>query len=82
MAPSARASPRGAIPPLQARIPAYREIESISLGARQLPVWPANGLLRRHHRHVITRALTTTDASAAILESAQLEIEDKGIILS
>ena len=36
-------------PELQARIPVYRGVESISLGARQLPYGPAHGCLRRNH---------------------------------
>ncbi len=67
---------------LQARIPAYREIESISLGARQLPVGPQMAAFARIIDGVVTRALTTTDASLAILNAAQLEIETKGIELS
>jgi multiple sugar transport system substrate-binding protein len=68
-------------PALQAEIPAYHEIESISLGARQLPVGPQMAAFAAIIDAVITRALTTTDASTAILAAAQMEIEDKGIIL-
>ena len=69
-------------PALQAEIPAYRKIESISLGARQLPVGPQMSAFAAIIDAVITRALTTTDASTAILATAQMEIEDKGIILA
>jgi multiple sugar transport system substrate-binding protein len=64
---------------LQARIPAYSKIESISLGARQLPAGPHMAAFARIIDGVVTRALTTTDASLAILEAGQLEIESKGI---
>jgi multiple sugar transport system substrate-binding protein len=64
---------------LQARIPAYSKIESISLGARQLPAGPQMAAFAGVIDGVITRALTTTDATLAILEAAQFEIECKGI---
>lgn len=66
---------------LQSRIPAYREIESISLGARQLPTGPQMAIFAAIIDAVVTRALTTHDASAAILEGAQREIDQKGILL-
>ncbi len=37
-------------PELRARIPAYREIEAISLGARQLPTGARDSILRCNHR--------------------------------
>jgi multiple sugar transport system substrate-binding protein len=66
-------------PELQSRIPVYREVESISLGARQLPTGPDMASFAAIIDEVITRALTTTEPSAAILESAQREIDAKGI---
>ncbi len=69
-------------PALQTEIPAYREIESISLHARQLPVGPQMAGFAAIIDAVITRALTTADASAAILAAAQLEIDSKGITLA
>ena len=69
-------------PALQARIPAYREIESISLGARRLPSGPQMASFAAIIDKVITRAITTTDATDTILEAAQLEIEHKGITLT
>jgi multiple sugar transport system substrate-binding protein len=66
-------------PGLQARIPVYREVEAISLGARQLPSGPAMASFAAIIDDVITRALTTDEPSAAILESAQLKIDSKGI---
>jgi multiple sugar transport system substrate-binding protein len=64
---------------LQSRIPAYSQIESISLGARQLPVGSKMAAFAGVIDGVINRALTTTDATLAILEVAQFEIESKGI---
>ena len=66
-------------PELQSRIPVYREVEAISLGARQLPTGPAMASFAAIIDSLITRALTTSDPSAAILESAQREIDSKGI---
>lgn len=66
-------------PELQSRIPVYREVESISLGARQLPTGPDMASFAAIIDEVITRALTTDEPSAAILESAQREIDAKGI---
>jgi multiple sugar transport system substrate-binding protein len=66
-------------PELQSRIPVYREVESISLGARQLPTGPDMAAFAAIIDEVITRALTTDEPSAAILESAQREIDAKGI---
>jgi multiple sugar transport system substrate-binding protein len=68
-------------PELQARIPVYREVEAISLGARQLPSGPAMASFAAIIDDVITRALTTNEPSEAILESAQREIDTKGIRL-
>jgi multiple sugar transport system substrate-binding protein len=67
---------------LQARIPVYREVEAISLGARQLPSEPAMACFASIIDQVITRALTTSEPSAAILEAAQREIDNKGIRFS
>jgi multiple sugar transport system substrate-binding protein len=69
-------------PRLQERIPAYCEIEAISLGARQLPTGPQMAQFAAVIDGIVTRALTTTDASVAILEAAQVEIERKGLRLS
>jgi multiple sugar transport system substrate-binding protein len=66
-------------PALQARIPAYREIEGISLGARQLPAGPKMAEFANVIDAIVTRALSTEEATTAILEEAQLEIERKGI---
>ncbi len=66
-------------PELQASIPAYREIEGISLGARQLPVGPHMAAFASIIDRVITRALGTSDATVAILEEAQCEVESKGV---
>ena len=67
---------------LQARIPVYREVEAISIGARQLPAGPAMASFAAIIDEVITRALTTDEPSAAILQSAQHEIDTKGIRFS
>jgi multiple sugar transport system substrate-binding protein len=64
---------------LQSRIPPYREIETISLGARQLPTGPQMAAFAAIIDAVMTRALTSNDASAAILESAQDQIKSQGI---
>lgn len=68
-------------PELQTRIPVYCEVEAISLGARQLPTGPAMASFAAIIDNVITRALTTSEPSATILESAQREIDSKGILL-
>lgn len=67
-------------PELQARIPVYREIEAISLGARVLPTGSGMASFAAIIDDVITRALTTNEPSAAILESAQQEIDRKGLL--
>jgi multiple sugar transport system substrate-binding protein len=64
-------------PALQAAIPPYREIEAISLGARQLPAGRHMAAFASIIDTVVTRALTTNDPTAVILESAQLEIESR-----
>jgi multiple sugar transport system substrate-binding protein len=66
-------------PALQERIPVYREIEAISLGARRLPTGPHLADFAAIIDQLITQALTTDEPSAAILESAQREIDNKGI---
>lgn len=66
-------------PELQARIPVYREIEAISLGARQLPSGPEMATFASIIDNVVTRALGTSDATLAILEAAQNEIDTKGL---
>jgi multiple sugar transport system substrate-binding protein len=66
-------------PELQSRIPVYREVESISLSARQLPAGPHMASFAAVIDEVITCALTTDEPSAVILESAQREIDTKGI---
>ena len=65
---------------LQARIPVYREVEAISLSARQLPTGPAMAAFAAVIDKVITRSLTTAEPSASILESAQREIGSQGIL--
>ena len=67
---------------LQSRIPVYREVEAISLSARQLPSGPHMAAFACIIDNVITRALTTTEPSFAILESAQHEIERQGLTFS
>jgi multiple sugar transport system substrate-binding protein len=67
---------------LQSRIPVYREVEAISLAARQLPNGPSMASFAAIIDKVITRALTTSEPFAAILESAQREIDLKGIHFS
>lgn len=64
---------------LQQRIPAYREIEAISLGARNLPTGPQMAEFAAIVDGIATRAVTTDDPSAAILMEAQHRIEAKGI---
>ncbi len=66
-------------PELQAEIPVYREIEAISLGARQLPKGPHMAEFASIVDAVMTRAVTTDEASGAILRAAQNEIERKGL---
>jgi len=66
-------------PELQARIPVYREIESISLGGRRFPNKPNMAAFAAIIDYVATRALKTDEATNAILESAQREIESKGL---
>jgi multiple sugar transport system substrate-binding protein len=67
-------------PELQSRIPVYREVEAISLSARQLPTGPGMASFAAIIDNVISRALTTNEPSEAILESAQREIDNKGIL--
>ena len=69
-------------PELQSRIPVYRDVEAISLGARQLPTGPGLASFAAIIDEIITRALATSEPSAAILKSAQREIDAKGIRLS
>ena len=64
---------------LQARIPAYANIEEISLGARQLPVGPKMAAFASVIDRILTRAITTADSTMRILEEAQHEI-DRGEI--
>lgn len=67
---------------LQARIPPYREIETISLGARQLPAGPQMAAFAAVIDGVMTRATTTCEASAAILEAAQQQLRLQDIHFS
>jgi len=67
-------------PELQARIPAYRDVESVSLGARRLPTGPGMAAFAAIIDGVVTRALTTNDSTADILRSAQSDIDSKGLI--
>jgi len=64
---------------LRSRIPPYCEIEPISLGARQLPAGPQMAALAAIIDRAVTRALTSNDATAAILESAQHQIKSQEI---
>jgi multiple sugar transport system substrate-binding protein len=64
---------------LQYRIPPYSEIESISLGARLLPSGAKMAAFASIIDEVITRALTTTDTTPAILERAQQQVDTQGI---
>ncbi len=66
-------------PGLQMRIPAYREIEQISLGARQLPVGEHMAAFAAIVDKVMTRALQTDDSTRAILDDAQKEATEKGL---
>ena len=66
-------------PELQARIPVYREIEAISLGARQLPAGAHMAAFAALIDAVVARALGTSDATVTILEAAQHEIDSKGM---
>jgi multiple sugar transport system substrate-binding protein len=69
-------------PELQSRIPVYREVEAISLSARQLPTGPGMAAFAAIIDNVISRALATNEPSEAILELAQREIDSKGIRFS
>jgi hypothetical protein len=66
-------------PGLQMRIPAYREIEKISLGARQLPVGEHMAAFAAIMDTVMSRALKTEDSSHAILTDAQKDATEKGL---
>ena len=65
---------------LQARIPAYRNVEAISLGARRLPTGPGMAAFAAIIDGVVTRAHKTNDSTADILRSAQSDIDSKGLI--
>ncbi|MDE3200673.1 MAG: extracellular solute-binding protein [Acidobacteriota bacterium] len=69
-------------PSLQIRIPAYREIERISLGARQLPRGERMAEFATIVDNVMSRALKTDDSSQAILADAQKESMEKGLKFS
>ncbi|MFP5235646.1 MAG: ABC transporter substrate-binding protein [Acidobacteriota bacterium] len=64
---------------LQAEIPAYREIERISLGARQLPQGEKMSAFASLLDTVMACALGSSEPTEAILEEAQDEIERKDI---
>ncbi len=66
---------------LQAEIPAYREIEAISLGARQLPIGPQMAEFAEAMDGVMSSALTTSTSSLALLAEAQQRIDEKGLRL-
>lgn len=66
-------------PELQAQIPVYREIEQISLGARQLPSGPQMAVYASVLDGIVARALGTDDPTSDILQTAQEEVESKGI---
>lgn len=66
-------------PELQAQIPPYRQIERISLGARQLPAGAKMSEFASLLDTVVTQALRTQLPSAAILEQAQQEIDRREI---
>lgn len=65
---------------LRAQAPPYREIEAISLGARTLPTGPHMAEYAKIIDALLTRALTTDTASAALLEEAQQQAEQQGIV--
>jgi multiple sugar transport system substrate-binding protein len=69
-------------PALQAQIPVYRQIETISLGARQLPTGSHMADFASVIDAVITRALATADPTPVILGEAQNEIDSRGIRFS
>ena len=60
---------------LRAEIPVYTEVEAISLGARQLPAGPQMAAFASIVDGVVTRALGTDEATEAILEAAQQQVE-------
>lgn len=64
---------------LQAQIPVYSEIEGISLGARRLPRGPDMAEFAAIVDSIVTRALSTPEPTAIILESAQRESVSKGL---
>lgn len=64
---------------LQTQIPAYGKIETISMGARQLPQGPQMAAFSSIIDTVITQGVLTSRDSASILEEAQGQIESKGI---
>lgn len=66
-------------PELQRKIPAYSEIEQISLNARQLPIGPHMAEFASIIDSVVTRTLRSDVPTAVILESAQNEIDAKGL---
>lgn len=68
-------------PALQAEIPAYRHIESISLGARRIPAGPQTAAFAALVDNLITRALSTDDSTLSILRDAQHLIDSKGLRL-
>ena len=67
---------------LPSRIPPYREIEAISLDARQLPAGPQMAAFAAIIDGVVTRALNSNDATTAILDAGQLQIRKLGIKFS
>jgi multiple sugar transport system substrate-binding protein len=67
---------------LQTEIPPYKDIERISLGARQLPRGPMMAAFASIIDGVIIRSLNTTDSSLAILQDAQQQTDNKGLVLA
>lgn len=66
-------------PCLQLKIPAYREIEKISLGARQLPRGAQMAEFASIVDGVMSRALKSDESTHAILEDAQRQATEKGL---
>lgn len=66
---------------LQAEIPAYRQIEAISLGAHRIPAGPQTAAFAALVDTAITRALRTRESSLDILTDVQQQIDHKGLVL-
>jgi multiple sugar transport system substrate-binding protein len=64
---------------VQRTIPAFRQIEEISLGARRLPRTPSLPAFAEIANQIIERALKTGEPSASILQWAQQQAVEKKI---